>query len=112
MKKKIGTSQLDLRLIHLTIDPVGFVAGGEDQKLVESVVVVGDEVTVKLTGRAKARGGRPLGVVGIALITGGENYSFTSSNTEDVVLTTENTGVHGDFCLTLIANDFRNIYKA
>lgn len=112
MKRAISSSQKDLRLIHLTIDPVGLVAGGEDAHLVESVTVNLDEVTVKLKNKAKARGGRALGIAGLAKITGGENYSFTGSNTEDVVLTTENTGVHGDFALVILANDFRHIYEA
>ena len=101
-----------MRLIHLTIDPVGLTAGGEDKHLVESVSVVLDEVTVKLTGKAKARGGRALGIAGLAKITGGEDYSFTGSNTEDMILTTESAGVHGDFALVILANDSKNIYKA
>ena len=112
MKRVINSAQLSTRLVHLTIDPIGLTAGGEDQKLVDSVGVAGDIVTVTLKPKAKSRGGRPLGVVGLYEVTGGEEYSFTGASTEAVQFTTKNAGVHGDFGVTLIVNDSKLIYEA
>lgn len=112
MKKVISSSQKDIRLIHLTIDAVARTAGGEDARLVQSVEVVGDVVTVKLTPKAKARGGRALGIVGYVDITGGEKYTFTGSNTEDIIMTAVTPATHGSFGITVIANDYRHLYEA
>lgn len=112
MKRSVSSSQKDVRIIQLTVDGDAETFGGEDQKLVESVSTVNDVVTVTLKAKAKARGGRAIAVLGMANITGGQKYTFTSSNTESVNFTTENTGVHGAFVVTLLVNDFRHIYEA
>jgi len=111
MKRSVNSAQLGIRLIHLTIDGDNETFGGEDQRLVESVSKAGDVVTVKLKGFARPRGGRNIAVGGLFLAGASpQEYAFTSSDTEDINLTTQNTGVHGTFGLLVVVNDSKNLY--
>lgn len=112
MRRNIGSAQLKMRMIHLTIDGDNETVGGEDQMLVESVVKAGDTATVTLKGHARPKGGRSILVAGLYLAgASSQEYEHTSSSTSAVVLTTTSVGVHGTFGLTLLVNDSRIIYE-
>jgi len=112
MKKAIHSAQLNVRIIHLTINADTLAVGGEDQRLVEKVVVVDDIVSVTLNGFARPKGGRSIGVMGLfPAAANPQSYTFKSSNTSVInleVLVAE--AAHGSFGLTLLVNDNRNLY--